>query len=132
MTKRNAERAATGVSPDGSRVRVKSLFFLYSSSLRRMPPPDGATEETPSGGLPPGPLAAAGRRLGMRCRNLALRADGSLAVAALLEAFLETGHEVDHLRVRRLAVRLLEGDLLSLHLRADDLHQVRAIFVGVL
>src|SRR5688500_2011855 len=83
------------------------------------------------------------RRHGTRLRCLALaRARlwlGSrrpLARCLLRRALLETGaqprHEIEHAGIRLVGFRLLELDLFPLHLRLDDLHQVRAIVVRVL
>src|SRR5690242_11356943 len=64
-------------------------------------------------------------------RALGARLRLRVPLLAHLEALLQASHEIHDLRALRF-FRLRHLDLLSFHLRANDLHQVGAIIVGVL
>src|ERR1700675_3129856 len=117
-------------SPDGSCVRPKSRFRRYSVSWARA--------------RPFGPLLVltamfvlSGLCL-LRLHGFAMRGDGfsfcprsALLSAAFLEACAQARHEIEDSAVGGLSFRLPKLGLLPLHLRLDDSHQIRPIFVGV-
>src|SRR3954462_8012487 len=53
------------------------------------------------------------------------------ALLSHLQTLLQPRHQIHHVRALRF-LRLGDLDLLSLHLRTDDLHQIRAIVIRVL
>src|SRR5687768_2478054 len=125
MTKRSA-RADLAVTPSplGSGVRAKSRFRRYSESFRFGA---DAMNRTLRGLLAARWLLLAGGG------RLPGGADGALLLRlALFEAFPQPGHQVDDSGVLRLALRLLELDLLTLHLRLDDPQEIGAVVIGVL
>src|SRR6478672_3712605 len=137
--------AAESGPPAGSRVFVKSRFRRYSVSLLLAPVrlfvatalPRSKTvpssERLSCRSVPPRSACrlAPPTRLGRFRGRVARRVRGLPAArSGLLETRLQTRHEVEHLCALRL-FRLGRFDLLSLHLRANDLHQARAVIVGV-
>src|SRR5229473_577420 len=132
MTNRSRpDRAGADVtSPDGSCVRPKSRFRRYSASWARA---------RPFGSLLVLTAIVVLSGLCLLCLHgfltggdrFSFRGCSALLSAAFLEARAQARHEIEHSAIAGFSFRLLQLGLLPLHLRLDDSHQIRPIFVGV-